>query len=139
MDPIQASFLCIKLKYLDLWNERSKTIAESYLDELKDLGLILPIVEEFNSPVWHLFCIRSSNRDNLRQELLNKGVETLIHYPIPPYAQKAYQHLEYENTSFPVTSKIAGELLSLPVGPFMEDYEVNKVIDSLKCILPIQN
>ena len=89
----------------------------------------MPIVEEFNSPVWHLFCIRSSNRDNLRQELLNKGVETLIHYPIPPHKQLAYK--KYNNLSFPITEKIHRQVLSLPLSGVIESFEVKQIIKIL--------
>ena len=135
LDPLQASVLNIKLKYLDGWNKRRQEIADIYLNELQGLNLTLPFVEEFNTCVWHLFCVRSSNRDILRKKLSDKGIETLIHYPIPPYAQKAYQDIVAKNESFPVTDSISREILSLPIGPFMEDSEVEYVINSLKHII----
>jgi len=131
MDPIQASVLSIKLNYLDIWNERRREIAETYLNELKDLDITLPFIEEFNLSVWHLFCIRSSQRDKLRKVLLDRGVETLIHYPTPPYAQEAYEYLGWDQKKFPLSSRISNQLVSLPLCPSMSDDQVEHVIDSV--------
>ena len=132
LDPLQASILNIKLKYLDLWNERRQQIADIYISELQNTNITLPHIEEHNNSAWHLFCVRSHKRDKLRQELSDRGIETLIHYPIPPYDQKAYKDLSHNKNSFPLTDIISKELMSLPIGPSMQDSEVQYVIDSIK-------
>lgn len=128
LDEIQAAVLDVKLKYIDAENNVRKQIAKKYLSEIKNDLLVLP-----NSPeneeehVWHLFVIRTKKRKELQEFLKENGIETLIHYPIPPHKQLAYK--EMNSLSFPITEQIHDEVLSLPVSPVMEEHEVAKVIE----------
>jgi len=132
LDPIQAAVLRVKLSKLDEWNSRRAVQAETYLHLLKDEAeLILPQVLDSCSPAWHLFVVRHRKRDQLRAALLDKGVETLIHYPVPPHLQAAY-HGQWEAHSFPIASMLANEVFSLPIGPHMTDGAVDYVCDVLK-------
>jgi dTDP-4-amino-4,6-dideoxygalactose transaminase len=135
LDPLQASILNVKLKYLKVWNDRRVRIASIYNHELKDLSVHLPVIRSHNEPVWHLYCIRSSKRDMLRASLTSMGVDTLIHYPVPPHMQDAYKSSRYHENSFPLAKVIASELVSLPIGPSMNPNQVSYVIDCVKKIL----
>ncbi len=127
LDEIQAAVLDVKLKYIDTENQRRRDIAKTYTDKIQNSKLILPIFpENVQEHVWHLYVIRTENREELQQYLLDNGVQTLIHYPIPPHKQKAYETMNH--LSFPITEKIHEEVLSLPISPVMTDEEVNKVI-----------
>jgi dTDP-4-amino-4,6-dideoxygalactose transaminase len=131
MDEIQAAFLSIKLKYIDLENKRRQEIAQYYLDNIHNRNIILPEQDtsSLTSHVWHLFVIRSDVRDKLQKYLSHEDIQTLIHYPIPPHRQEAYKELN--NMSFPVTEKIHQEALSLPISPVMSNEEVKFVVDAL--------
>lgn len=127
LDEIQAAVLGVKLKYIDSDNAKRQTIAEQYCTEIKNPKIILPqLPENKQEHVWHLFVIRTENRDDLQKYLEENGVQTLIHYPIPPHKQQAYQ--EYNHLHFPITEKIHEEVLSLPISPVMKQEEVNEVI-----------
>ena len=130
LDEIQAAFLDIKLKYIDLENQRRREIAQYYSENIKHPDIILPTAYNQIIPamsnVWHLFVIRYSNRDNLQEYLTRKGIQSLIHYPIPPHKQNAY--LELKHINLPVTDKIHNEVLSLPISPVMCDDEVQMVV-----------
>lgn len=127
VDEIQAAVLDIKLKYIDAENDRRREIAEQYISGITNPKIILPnSPSESNEHVWHLFVIRTEERDELQKYLSENGVQTLIHYPIPPHKQKAYKY--YNHLSFPITEKIHNEVLSLPISPVMDDNDINKVI-----------
>ncbi len=118
LDELQAAFLRVKLTMLDEWNYRRQQIAEFYLSNLDDTAdLILPYVADSCESVWHLFVIRHPKRNALHRHLLHAGVQTMIHYPVPPHKQQAYS--TYADNSFPVTERIHRECLSLPIGPGM--------------------
>ena len=119
LDPIQAAVLRVKLKHLDQWTDRRRTIADLYTEGLKNSGLILPHVPDWADPAWHLYVIRSSERDALQQRLVAADVGTLIHYPIPPHMQEAYAGLNIAPGAFSIACKMADEVLSLPIGPQM--------------------
>ena len=120
LDPLQAAFLSVKLKHLDEWNLRRKTIAEGYLRRLAgQAGLQLPAVAEGAEPVWHLFPVLAKDRDGLQARLEAIGVHTQIHYPIPPHLSGAYAHLGRKPGEFPAAERIAAEELSLPIGPHL--------------------
>ncbi len=120
LDEMQAAFLRVKLKHLDEWNMRRMKIASAYLDALAQLtGLILPSVLDSTEPIWHIFPIRHSKRDDLQKYLKNKGVDTLIHYPVPPHLSGAYADLNMPKGTFPIAEKIASSELSLPIGPHL--------------------
>jgi len=126
LDEIQAAWLRVKLRHLDDWNQRRRAIARLYLNELK--GVTLPHVPDWADPVWHLFVIRHPERDRLQAYLSEKGIQTLIHYPIPPHRQKAYTHLGYECGE---SRAIASEVLSLPIGPHLSGEDARRVIIAL--------
>lgn len=130
VDEIQAAVLDIKLKYIDAENDRRREIGEKYSAEITNPKIILPTLPTHpKEHVWHLFVIRTEKRDELQKYLLENGVQTLIHYPIPPHKQKAYKY--YNHLSFPITEKIHNEVLSLPISPVLSDEEVQKVISVL--------
>ena len=126
LDEIQAAVLSVKLKYLDNNNERRRDIANRFCHEIKNENIILPsIPANKNENVWHLFVIRTDRREELQNYLHHNGVQTLIHYPIPPHKQKAY--LEMNHLSLPITEKIHKEVLSLPMSPLLNDEEVGAI------------
>ena len=129
LDEMQAAFLDIKLRYLDEWNKDRNRIAKIYLENIKNLKIVLPKVQNNCEHVWHLFVIRTKNRDELQTYLKEKGIETLIHYPIPMHLQPAYEDLGFSKGEFPLAEKIADEVLSLPMWPGMKNEEVRYVID----------
>ena len=126
MDEVQAAVLRIKLRDLDRANQRRQAIAQRYLSELK-ADIQLP--QAHAAHVWHIFPVLSSRRDALQQYLLEKGVQTQIHYPIPPHQQAAYA--EWRQRSFPITERIAQQELSLPCHQAMTEEEVTEVITLL--------
>lgn len=127
LDEIQAAVLDVKLKYIDEENAKRREIAKRYLSEIKSDKIVLPVnPENEKEHVWHLFVIRTLEREKLQNYLTDNGVQTLIHYPIPPHKQQAYK--EMNHLSFPVTEQIHQEVLSLPISPVMDDDEINKTI-----------
>lgn len=135
LDPLQAAFLRVKLKYLDQWNERRRKIACRYLEDLKSVsGLELPLVEKHIEPAWHLFVVRHPERSRLQKFLSENGIETLIHYPVPPHLSKAYEgEIKNENgESLAVTERLAKTVLSLPIGPHLSFEEQDFVINALQ-------
>ncbi|WP_114751842.1 DegT/DnrJ/EryC1/StrS family aminotransferase [Pleomorphovibrio marinus] len=132
MDEMQAAFLTIKLKEIDQRNERRRTIAENYLDQIDHPEIILPSrpSEEFRlSHVWHLFTLMTTNREKLIQHLLTQGIRTHIHYPIPPHMQPAYA--AYKEEVLPVTEEIHQQTISIPCRPSLHDEEIEQVIRSV--------
>jgi len=130
LDEIQAAILSIKLKHIDQCNERRMEIAMAYNSGIKNDKIILPSHPHIKKDhVWHLYVIRSKQRDLLQQYLLNNNVQTLIHYPIPPHKQSAYKKWNY--LSFPITEQIHEEVLSLPMSNVMTEEEVGAVISVL--------
>lgn len=133
LDEIQAAVLDVKLKYIDSENARRREIAEKYLAEIKNPNILLPkLLKNANEHVWHLFVIRTNTRDRLQNHLIENGIQTLIHYPIPPHKQKAY--MEWNDLSFSITEQIHNEVLSLPISPVMSDDEVEFVIKMINSI-----
>lgn len=131
LDEIQAGILRVKLKYLEDWNKKRRKIAEIYNNHLKDSDLVLPVEQKGNKHVFHLYVIRCKNRDNLREKLFKKGVQTQIHYPVPVHNQKAYLHCN-ENVDLSMTEKVCGEILSLPMNPFLDDDEVIYICEMIE-------
>ena len=128
LDEWQAAALRVKLRHLDAWNARRSAIATRYLTELPGTGLALPTVAAEAEPVWHLFVVRSPERERLQRYLAEQGIQTLIHYPIPPHLQRAYGDLGFAAGAFPVAERLADEVLSLPMGPHLADADVERVI-----------
>lgn len=133
LDEIQAAMLCVKLKYLDEQTRHRREIATLYSEGIDNSAIQLPSTAgrsatDFENHVWHLFVIRSAQRDALKEHLLAKGVETLIHYPIPPHQQRAYS--EWSDHSYPVSESIHNQVLSLPIGPSLSLDDARLVIDA---------
>lgn len=133
LDPLQAAVLAVKLSVLDEWNARRRAIAEVYRTALSDLpGLILPHVPDFADPVWHLFVVRVQDRDGVQRRLSEAGVQTAIHYPIPPHRQTAYADLGAGKGSYPVAEALADEVLSLPMGPHLALRDAERVAAAVR-------
>jgi dTDP-4-amino-4,6-dideoxygalactose transaminase len=132
LDEIQAAVLAVKLRHLDRWNARRAQIAARYLAELPSDRLGLPYVLPGVTPVWHVFVVRHPDRDRFRERLADRGIETLIHYPIPPHLQAAYAELSLGPGAFPVSEAIHREVVSLPIGPHLSEGDVSRVIDAVR-------
>jgi dTDP-4-amino-4,6-dideoxygalactose transaminase len=130
LDEMQAAFLSVKLKYLDRENETRREIAAKYNRSIINKKIILPVEpSECNEHVWHLFVIRTAERDSFQKYLNSNNIQTLIHYPIPAHKQKAYA--EWNTISLPVTEKIHREVISLPISSALENEEVQFIIDAV--------
>lgn len=135
LDEIQAAFLSVKLKYLDRENQKRREVAHMYYKGINHADITLPPVNDVNeiqtdkTHVWHLFPIQHPERDKLQEYLKNEGIQTLIHYPIPPHKQFAYK--EFKNMSFPITESIHKKELSLPISQVIDETEVSLVIEKL--------
>lgn len=129
LDEIQAAVLKIKLTYLDADNARRRMIAHRYLGGIHNPRIVLPAVQNEEGHVWHLFVIRVAERERLQQYLQEKGIQTLIHYPVPPHKQAAYRARNGEE--YPLTEQIHREVLSLPISPVLTTAEADKVIEAI--------
>lgn len=129
LDELQAGFLNLKLPNLDADNNKRRAIAKRYLSQIKNDKIILPYWDNSNNHVFHLFVVRTENRDDLQRYLTDNNIQTVIHYPVPPHKQNAF--LEWNNLSFPITEKIHNEVLSLPISPVLTDEEVDFIIETL--------
>jgi dTDP-4-amino-4,6-dideoxygalactose transaminase len=148
LDPIQAAILRVKLRVLDEWNARRRAIAAKYLQELEGQhcdedkaqrgelrpGIIPPFVPEWANPVWHLFAVWHPKRNQLQQKLAQAGIQTTIHYPIPPHKQQAYESQGFGELNLPLASQLANNLISLPIGPNMKEEQLQFVIEALVCL-----
>jgi dTDP-4-amino-4,6-dideoxygalactose transaminase len=130
IDEIQSAMLRVKLRHLKDWNARRQAHAAFYLEHLQGTGLGLPRIAKGAEPVWHLFVVQTAKRDELQQFLKNQGIETLIHYPTPPWQQGAYQHSGFTDTQFPISTRLHREVLSLPIGPHMTQAQAQLVVDA---------
>lgn len=129
LDEIQAAVLDVKLRHLDDDNAKRKAVAKRYIEEIKNPEIILPQVKDWDAHVFHIFSIRTKRRDELQKYLTENGVQTNIHYPIPPHKQECYK--EWNDRSYPITEQIHAEELSLPMSPVLNEEEVNTVITLL--------
>lgn len=137
LDELQAAVLSVKLAVLDQWNDRRRAVADRYLQALSGLPcLTLPSVARGAEPVWHLFSVLSPERDRFRQHLTERGVETLIHYPTPPYRQGAYAAGGWIGGTLSLTDRIHTETLSLPMGPHLDDAQLETVIAAVVSFEP---
>lgn len=132
LDELQAALLDIKLSALDEDNEKRRNIAQYYISNIINNNVILPLekdvdIENFSSHVWHLFTVRVSDRAKFQLYLADNGIQTVIHYPIPPHKQLAYK--EWNHMKFPISEKIHEEIISLPLSPVMRQVEVQYVTD----------
>ncbi len=132
LDELQAAMLRVKLRRLDEWNARRQSVALRYLQELEGTpDLKLPYVPSWADPVWHLFVVRHPQREALQRHLTEEGIGTLIHYPVPPHLQNAYAELGLAKGSFPLSEAMAGDVLSIPMGPHVSDEDASQVIAAL--------
>jgi len=137
LDEIQAAFLNVKLKYIQKDIDARRRVANYYLENIKNPNIILPnshnaslfTLHSSLTHVWHLFVIRTSKREKLQKHLTDNGIQTLIHYPIPPNRQEAY--VAYHNLSFPITEQIHKDVLSLPLSAVMNIEEIEKVVKAV--------
>ena len=127
LDEFQAAVLDVKLPYLDKDNARRREISKYYRENITNPKIILPKIYDENAHVWHIFAIRTENRDELQKHLETNGIQTNIHYPTPPHKQGAYK--EWENQSYPISEEIHRTILSLPISPVMTDEDVQKVVE----------
>ncbi len=135
LDEIQAAILRVKLKYLDEWNGERRRKAKIYTQMLSPLGVVCPSEKKGVRHVYHLYTIKTKKRDSLQAFLKKKGIETLIHYPIPIPLQKAYQELGYGRRDFPMTNLWSRKILSLPFFPEMKESEMEEVAEGIRSFL----
>lgn len=130
MDEIQAAVLCLKLGRLDADNEARRKVAKAYSEGITNPLISLPAMpSESGENVWHIYPIRTSERDRLREYLSREGIETMIHYPVPPHKQRAYS--EWNDRTYPISEQIHQEILSLPISPVMKEEEIRRVVEVL--------
>jgi dTDP-4-amino-4,6-dideoxygalactose transaminase len=134
LDPLQAAFLSVKLRSgLDRWNEHRRSIADIYSKRLSTVkNLVLPYVPEWSAPVWHLYVVRVARRNALQQFLLDAGIGTLIHYPIPPHLSDAFSGSGWTKGDCPIAETLSDTVLSLPMGPHLDAGSANEVADAIR-------
>lgn len=132
LDPVQAAVLSVKLKHLDAWNARRQATASTYAQRLAGTVLTLPEVPEWADPAWHLYVVQHPDRDAFQARLAEKGIQTLIHYPIPPHLQQAYADLGLPRGAYPIAEQLAETVLSLPIGPHMSEEQVETVVEAVE-------
>ncbi len=129
MDGLQAAVLSVKLKYIDKWNDRRQVIAKKYLEQIDNEKIVLPKIRSTVESVFHLFVIKTEQREHFMKHCNRHGVGTALHYPVPCHLQKAYSHLDHKVGDFPNSEALANECVSLPMFAELTDAEVNHVID----------
>ena len=133
LDELQAAFLSVKLKYIVQWTNERREIASWYNELLSDVeGLILPQCHTLSDHVYHLYVVRTQKRSELQGKLLRNGVQTMIHYPMPPHLQKAYDCLGHKEGDFPIAEEIANTCLSLPIWPGMKKSDVEYIAEIIQ-------
>jgi dTDP-4-amino-4,6-dideoxygalactose transaminase len=133
LDELQAAMLRVKLKRLNGWNQQRRALAQLYNEGLKDLpGLVIPFVPSWSEPVWHVYPVRHARRDALQKHLHEAGIGSMVHYPIPPHLQAAYQEMQLPAGSFPLSEQIHAEILSLPLDPYLSPDDVARVIAAVR-------
>lgn len=133
LDEIQAAMLSVKLKYLDNETEVRRRIANTYLEKIDNSHIVLPQLIHEEGHVWHLFVVKTRVRKELQSYLNDNGIQTLIHYPIPPHKQKAY--CDWSERSYPVSERLHQEIISLPIGSHLTEADVNKIINTVNAFL----
>ena len=129
LDEMQAAILTAKLTTLDAANTRRRAIARCYLSEINHPNLTLPPADQIDQDCWHLFVVRHPRRDDFRAYMLGQGIQTEVHYPIPPHRQKAYRQLAH--LSLPIAEQLHREVVSLPLNPVLTDAEVEQIIQTI--------
>ena len=135
LDELQAAFLRVKLQWLDRWSKKRTQIADFYSRHLSDTPLILPLSAPHARSSWHLYVVRSTDRDNLQKKLATAGVHTVIHYPIPPHRQEAYGDYATSAVRLPIAEKLGGQVLSLPIGPQLTTIQTDYVVEQVRQIV----
>src|SRR4030042_1430182 len=135
LDELQAAILRVKLKHLEQWNEERRKKAKIYTGILAPLGIICPSEGLGVKHVYHLYVIRTRERDALQVFLEKKGIQTLIHYPVPIHLQKAYKDLGYRHGDLPLTEQCSLEILSLPFFPELKECEIGEVAESIRSFM----
>ena len=134
LDELQAAVLRVKLRHLDSWNERRRSVAARYLEGLAGTSLVLPAVAPETEPVWHLFVVRSQRRSELRRGLDEAGIETGVHYPRAPHCQPVFADLAIPPERVPISERLQHEVLSLPMGPHLRDEQVGHVVSCIRAL-----
>ena len=134
IDALQCAVLNVKLKHLDAWTNARRRNAKLYDKLLKGLNVVTPVEKEYCKHVYHLYVIRTKNRDTLREHLKEQGISTGIHYPIPLHLQPAYSHLNHKKGDFPLTEKYSQEILSLPMFAELTKKEIEHIVEKIKYI-----
>jgi dTDP-4-amino-4,6-dideoxygalactose transaminase len=133
LDELQAACLRVKLRHLDKWNNQRRNVAGLYSELLADVeGVTMLETPEMMTPVWHLFVIQNDRRDELQRHLYSQGIDTGIHYPIPIHLSKAYEAELPQNVALKVTEKMAANILSLPMAPYLDSKEQEHVAGSIR-------
>lgn len=127
MEGIQGAVLGVKIKYIEEWNNKRRKNAEIYNRLLENLEVIAPYEADYAKHVYHIYGIRTKNRDELRNFLSERGIATGIHYPIPLHLQKAYSFMEIKEGSFPISERIANEIISLPIFPELTEEQIRYI------------
>lgn len=130
LDGLQAAVLRVKLRYLDEWNRKRRKIADAYFEQLTQSGIVMPTVSQNAEMVWHLFVIRLAERERLQSQLKEKGIATGVHYPIPLHLQPAYKQRR-PLADFPITERVAREVLSLPMYPELKPEEIEAICNGV--------
>lgn len=131
LDELQAAVLRVKLGFLDAWNERRRRLAAQYLKRLEGAEMLLPVTPPWAGHVWHLFVVRTPEREQLKAWLDRRGIGTMIHYPIPPHLQPACSSLKLAEGSLPISEVIHREVISLPIGPHLKPEHVDTIADAV--------
>lgn len=137
LDELQARLLHIKLPHVHRWNTARRKQAEIYIRELASSGVVLPVQRPWAEHVWHLFVIRTSRRTQIVKAMEERGIETLIHYPLAPHLQKAYAHLGIERGRLPLAEQAQEQVLSLPIGPHLTEADLVEVAATIREVLPL--
>jgi dTDP-4-amino-4,6-dideoxygalactose transaminase len=133
LDEVQAALLRVKLPFMNQWTAERQRAAQQYHEKLKNSGdIILPVIAEHATSVWHLYVIRTQKRDALQAYLSERGIGTLIHYPVPPHLQEAYSHLGLKRGAFPIAEEIADTCLSLPMYPGLSHDDIDFIADTIR-------
>jgi dTDP-4-amino-4,6-dideoxygalactose transaminase len=133
LDAIQAGFLSVKLKHLAKWTRQRREIARWYNEQLRESGsVVTPFEPDWSRSVYHLYVVRVENRQKLQVDLIAQNIGTGIHYPVPLHQQKAYAHLGYRTGDFPVTERLAAQIISLPMSPQLTEQQVERVVTGVR-------
>jgi dTDP-4-amino-4,6-dideoxygalactose transaminase len=136
LDEIQAALLRVKLKHLDQINHVKREIAKYYLKNISSRYLQLPYVPNSIEPVWHQFVVKSPYRNKLKEYLNQNFIETIIHYPVPPHLQKAYEWMGIRKGSLPIAEKLSEQILSIPIDPYLNTGELEYIVNTLNSFHP---